>query len=127
MGLGQGGIRTDRCPKVSLRLAKVTGLLEQQAKVGLRPRMAWIMLRCSLIMVARQLGIPRFLLQKAKAEVDVGHVRGRFKRLVEARPGLIQKAGLYLVQALEHQRCGLGFGRDGTDAGAFWAGRVSQG
>jgi hypothetical protein len=28
---------------------------------------------------------------------------------------------------LEHQRFGLGFGRDRTGAGGFWAGRVCQG
>lgn len=108
-------------------MAKLTGLLEQQAKVDLCLGMAWIMLRCPLIMVARQLGIPRFFLQKAKAEVDVGHVRGSFKRLVEARPGLIQKAVLNVIQALEHQRCGLGFGRGRTGAGGFWADRDCQG
>jgi hypothetical protein len=32
--------------------------------------------------------------------------------LVEARPGLIQKAVLNLSQALEHQRCGVGLVRD---------------
>jgi len=74
--------------------------------------MAWIMLRCPLIMVARQFGITQFFLQKAKAEVDVGHVWGRFESLVEARPGLIQKAVLNLSQALEHQRCGVGLVRD---------------
>ena len=127
VSLGQGGTRVDCHPKAPLRLAKLTGLFEQQAKVDLCLGMAWIMLRCPLIMVARQLRIPRLFLQKAKAEVDVGHVRGRFKCLVEARPGLIQKAVLNVIQALEHQRCGLGFGRGRTGAGGFWADRDCQG
>ena len=84
LGLGQDGIRIDCCPKVSLRLTKVTGQLEQKAKVDLCLGMAWIMLHCPLIMVARQFGITQFFLQKAKAEVDVGHVWGRFESLVEA-------------------------------------------
>ena len=112
LGLGQDGIRIDSCPKAPLRLTKVTGQLEQNAKVDLCLGMAWIMLRCPLIMVARQFGITQFFLQKAKAEVDVGHVWGRFESLVEARPGLIQKAVLNLSQALEHKRCGVGLVRD---------------
>ena len=108
MALRHRAIRVDRPAKLFLRLANLVGLPEQQAKVDVRLGMAWIVLCCPLVVLARQPGIPRFFGQKAKAKVNIWHFGSDFECLVEAHAGLLQQAVLNVIQALEQQRGRIG-------------------